>query len=104
MNPNSALSAWQLAVMAVVPVMVLAAWLTAVYFVARDTGEHKQASGWFTPGISRRREGLPFAAPGAGARAAASRPCGRVARRPDDTAVIRPLGTRPSTPVAVTMT
>ena len=44
MNPNSALSAWQLAVMAVVPVMALAAWLIAVYLAARDTGGHKQAT------------------------------------------------------------
>jgi hypothetical protein len=43
MNPNSALSAWQLAVMAVVPVMALAAWLIAIYLAARDTGAHKQA-------------------------------------------------------------
>ena len=49
MYPNSALSAWQLAVMAVVPVMALAAWLTAVYFVARDTGEHKQAAAGSPP-------------------------------------------------------
>lgn len=50
MNPNSALSAWQLAVMAVVPVMVLAAWLTAVYLAARDAGEHKQAAAGSRPG------------------------------------------------------
>jgi hypothetical protein len=92
MYPNSALSAWQLAVMAVVPVMALAAWLTAVYLAARDTGGAQAGDGWFIPGISRRREGLPFVAPEAGARAAAGRPCGRIARRPDDTAAIRPPG------------
>lgn len=36
MNPNSALSAWQLAIMAVVPVAALAAWLTAVFRAARE--------------------------------------------------------------------
>lgn len=30
MSPNSALAAWQLAVIAVVPVLTLAAWLTLV--------------------------------------------------------------------------
>ena len=44
MYPNSALSAWQLAIIAVVPVMALAAWLTAIYLAARDTGGHKQAA------------------------------------------------------------
>ena len=49
MYPNSALSAWQLAVMAVVPVMALAVWLTAVYLAARDTGGHKQATAGSPP-------------------------------------------------------
>jgi hypothetical protein len=49
MYPNSALSAWQLAIMAVVPVMVLAAWLTAVYLAARDTGGRKQATAGSPP-------------------------------------------------------
>ncbi len=49
MNPNSALFAWQLAVMAVVPVVALAAWLTAVYLAARDTGGHKQAAAGSPP-------------------------------------------------------
>jgi membrane protein implicated in regulation of membrane protease activity len=35
-NPNNALSAWQLAVMAVVVVAVLAAWLVAIYLAARE--------------------------------------------------------------------
>jgi hypothetical protein len=34
--PNSALSAWQLAVMAVVAVTALAVWLTAVFLAARE--------------------------------------------------------------------
>ena len=57
MYPNSALSAWQLAVMAVVPVMALAAWLTAVYFVARDTGSHKQATAGSPPGSAAAGKG-----------------------------------------------
>ena len=36
MYPNSALSAWQLAIMAVVIVASLAAWLTLVLLAARD--------------------------------------------------------------------
>jgi hypothetical protein len=35
MNPNSALSAWQLAIMAVVPVAALVAWLGAIFLAAR---------------------------------------------------------------------
>ena len=45
MYPNTSLSAWQLAVMAVVAVAALAAWLTAVYLAARDPGAHQQAAG-----------------------------------------------------------
>jgi hypothetical protein len=36
MNPSSALSVWQLAVMAVVPVAALAVWLTAIFLAARE--------------------------------------------------------------------
>ena len=36
MDPNSALSAWQLAIMAVVVVASLAAWLTLVLLADRD--------------------------------------------------------------------
>jgi len=50
MYPNSALSAWQLAVMAVVPLMALATWLTAVYLAARDTSGHEQATAGSLPG------------------------------------------------------
>jgi hypothetical protein len=35
-DPNSALSAWQLAIIAVVAVTTLAAWLAAVYLAARE--------------------------------------------------------------------
>jgi hypothetical protein len=42
---NTSLSAWQLAVMAVVAVAALAAWLTAVYLAARDPGGHQAAAG-----------------------------------------------------------
>ena len=44
MNPNSALSAWQLAVMAAVPVAALAAWLTAIFLAAREPHGHAQAA------------------------------------------------------------
>jgi predicted permease len=36
MTPNSALSAWQLAIMAVVAVAALAVWLTAIFLAARE--------------------------------------------------------------------
>jgi cytoskeletal protein RodZ len=36
MHPNSALAAWQLAVMAVVAVTALGVWLTAVFVAARE--------------------------------------------------------------------
>jgi hypothetical protein len=44
MYPNTALSAWQLTIMAVVPVMALTVWLVAVYRAARDTGGNQQAA------------------------------------------------------------
>lgn len=43
MNPNSALSAWQLAVMAAVPVAALAVWLTAIFLAARQPSGRAQA-------------------------------------------------------------
>jgi hypothetical protein len=55
--PNPALSAWQLAVIAVVPVMALAAWLTAVYLAARDKGGHKQATAGSSPGSAAAGKG-----------------------------------------------
>jgi hypothetical protein len=44
MYPNSALSAWQLAVIAVVAVGALAIWLTAVYLAAREPRGHDRAA------------------------------------------------------------
>jgi hypothetical protein len=44
MNPNSALSAWQLAIMAVVAVAALAVWLTAIFLAARDPRGRAQAA------------------------------------------------------------
>jgi hypothetical protein len=43
MYPNSALSAWQLTIMAVVPVMLLVAWLIAIYVAAREPGSQDLA-------------------------------------------------------------
>jgi hypothetical protein len=69
MYPNPALPAWQMAIMAVIPVMALTVWLVSIYLAARDTGGHEQA-------------------------AAGSSPVGSAAavRGPDDTAAIRPPG------------
>ena len=44
MYPNSALSAWQLAIMAVVVVAALAVWLIAVYLAAREPRGHDLAA------------------------------------------------------------
>ena len=48
-DPNSALSAWQLAIMAVVIVASLAVWLIAIYLADRDTRRHDRA-GAVSPG------------------------------------------------------
>jgi hypothetical protein len=42
--PDSALSAWQLAVMAVVAVTTLAVWLTAVFLAAREPRPDRAAA------------------------------------------------------------
>ena len=52
MNPNTSLSAWQLAVIAVVAVAALAVWLTAVYLAARDPDRHDQAAASSAPGAT----------------------------------------------------
>ena len=41
--PNSAVSGWQLAIIAVVPVLALAAWLIAVFVAARQPRRHDTA-------------------------------------------------------------
>jgi hypothetical protein len=43
MYPNTVLSAWQLALMAVVAMVTLAGWLIAVFVAAREPGGHSQA-------------------------------------------------------------
>lgn len=42
MTPNSAISAWQVATIAVVAVATLAAWLIAVFLAAREPRERAQ--------------------------------------------------------------
>ena len=44
MYPNTALSAWQLALMAVVAVVTLVGWLIAIFVAAREPGGHSQAA------------------------------------------------------------
>ena len=48
-DPNSALSGWQLAIMAVVIVASLAAWLIAIYLADREPRRHERA-GAASPG------------------------------------------------------
>jgi hypothetical protein len=45
MYPNSALSAGQLALIAVVPVLCLAIWLVAVFVAARDPRRRQSGAG-----------------------------------------------------------
>ncbi len=61
-NPNNALSGWQLAIMAVVIVAVLAAWLIAVYLAAREPRRDRAAA--TSPGDTTRSaaEGTSHAA------------------------------------------
>ena len=44
MYPNIVLSAWQLALLIVVPVVTLAGWLIAVYVAAREPGGQSVAA------------------------------------------------------------
>jgi hypothetical protein len=53
MYPSSALSAWQLAIMAVVVVAALAAWLTLVLLAAGIPAEGRRLR---TPGAAARRQ------------------------------------------------
>ncbi len=64
MYPNSALSVWQLAIMAVVPVAALVAWLAAIYLAAREPRGHDLAAAGSpaepaTAGIGEREPELP---------------------------------------------
>jgi hypothetical protein len=45
MYPNSALSAGQLAIIAIVPVLFLAAWLIGVFVAVRDPRRHETGAG-----------------------------------------------------------
>jgi hypothetical protein len=51
-NSHMSLSAWQLAVMAVVAVAALAVWLSAIYLAARDPERHDQATAGSAPGAA----------------------------------------------------
>ena len=42
--PNSAVSGWQLALIAVIPVLALAAWLILVFVAAREPRRHGTAA------------------------------------------------------------
>jgi hypothetical protein len=63
MYPNTSLSAWQLAVMAVVAVAGLAVWLSAVYLAARDPGGRDQAAAGSVPGATAAGTGSRSPAP-----------------------------------------
>ncbi len=44
MNPNSALSVWQLTIMAVVPVALLFGWLIAIFVASREPARQNLAA------------------------------------------------------------
>jgi hypothetical protein len=54
--PNSALSAWQLAIIAVVPVLTLAAWLILVFAADRQPGHRRAAGTASLPQLPRAQE------------------------------------------------
>jgi hypothetical protein len=64
MNPNSALNAWQLAVMAAVPVAALVVWLTAIFLAAREPHGHAQAAAVSPAGATAAGAGSAHVAPG----------------------------------------
>ena len=47
MYPNPALPAWEMAIVAVVPVTALVIWLVTIFLAARDGGGSKQAAAEF---------------------------------------------------------
>ena len=49
MYPNTALSAWQLTIMAIIPVVTLVGWLIAIYVAAREPGGQHQAAAGSSP-------------------------------------------------------
>ena len=92
MHPNSVLSVWQLTIMAVVPVVLLFAWLIAIYVASREPARQDLAVAGLTGRVGHRRDRLACSGQGrrAGAGAAARRPAGRLVQRPDATVAIRP--------------
>lgn len=54
--PNSALSAWQLAIIAVVPVLALAAWLILVFAADRQPRRRRAAGTAPLPQLPRAQE------------------------------------------------
>jgi hypothetical protein len=44
MDPNSALSVWQLTIMAVIPVALLFGWLIAIFVASREPGRQSLAA------------------------------------------------------------
>ena len=63
MNPNSALSAWQLAIMAVVPVAALAVWLSAIFLAAREPRGRAQAAAASPAGAAAQKRGPRMSCP-----------------------------------------
>jgi hypothetical protein len=49
MYPNPALPAWEMAIVAVVPVTALVIWLVTIFLAARDGGGSKQAAAGAPP-------------------------------------------------------
>jgi hypothetical protein len=81
MYPNPALSAWQLATIAIVAVGTLAIWLTAVYLAAREPRGHEQAAAGTSAGsaVARTRSRPPASPTTAGEREPERPPADRTA-------------------------
>ena len=47
-NVNSALSVWQLVIMAVVPLALLCGWIITIFIVAREPRAHAAVTAWPT--------------------------------------------------------
>jgi hypothetical protein len=57
MYPNPALPAWEMAIVAIVPVTALVIWLVTIFLAARDTGGSEQAAAGAPPNAAAATSG-----------------------------------------------
>ena len=100
MYPNTAFSAWQLTIMAIVPVVLLFGWLIAIFVASREPGGQNLAAAGSSP------VGSATADPGSrtpatvGGRTRSGRPSTRRPRRSGGRMSLPPSGLRPVTPAS----